>query len=64
MTAAAPDDTTALRGASRVLAHCARLERAGDDRPSARARLESEVGFELARLLVDALASGPRRALV
>ena len=64
MTAAAPDDATAVRGTSRLLAQCARLAQAGHDRPSARTRLESEVGLELARLLVGALASGPRRALV
>jgi hypothetical protein len=64
MNAAAPDDATDLRGVSRLLAHCARVPRAGHDRPSARTRLEGEVGLELARLLIDALVSGPRRALV
>ncbi len=64
MNAALSDDAIARRGASRLLAHCARLAGAVDDRPSARTRLEGELGLELARLLVDALASGPRRALV
>jgi hypothetical protein len=64
MNARASNDVGAVRGASRLLAHCARLSRSGDDRPSARARVEAELGLELARLLVDALASGPRRVLV
>jgi hypothetical protein len=63
MNAALSDDAIARRGASRLLAHCARLAGAVDG-PSARTRLEGELGLELARLLVDALASGPRRALV
>ncbi|HYY74896.1 MAG TPA: hypothetical protein VE644_01080 [Gaiellaceae bacterium] len=46
------------RGASRLLGDCAALERlAASDRPSARARLESELGHELAALLVGALAA-------
>jgi hypothetical protein len=64
MNAAAPNDAIARRGVSRLLTHCTRLADAADDRPSARSRLEGELGLELARLLVDALASGPRRALV
>jgi len=43
------------RGASLLLAHCAAL---ADERESAYARLEHELGGELARLLVFAL-SGP-----
>ena len=63
MNAAVSNDAIARRGASRLLTHCAWLADA-DDRPSARTRLEGELGLELARLLVDALASGPRRPLV
>ncbi|HEV3408426.1 MAG TPA: hypothetical protein VG079_07060 [Gaiellaceae bacterium] len=64
MNAAVSNDASARRGASRLLTHCARLAGGADDRPNARTRLEGELGLELARLLVDALASGPRRALV
>jgi hypothetical protein len=63
MTAAAPEHASPLRGVSRLLADCARFGGAGRDRPSARARLEGEVGLELARLLVDGLASHRRRPL-
>jgi hypothetical protein len=45
------------RGAPRLLEHCAVLERVtGGERPSARARLERELGCDLAELLVGALA--------
>ena len=64
MNPAASNDAIARRGVSRLLTHCTRLADAAHDRPSARTRLEGELGLELARLLVDALASGPRRALV
>jgi hypothetical protein len=64
VNAAPPDETTVLRGAARLLAHCATLARPDRERPTARARLESEVGPTLARLLVDGLASRSRRALV
>ncbi len=64
MNSALSNDGIARRGATRLLAHCARLAGGADDRPSARTRLEGELGLELARLLVDGLASGPRRALV
>ena len=60
MPAAAPEHATPVRGASRLLADCARLGRPGQDRPSARARLEGELGPELARLLVGGLAAGGR----
>jgi hypothetical protein len=44
------------RGAPRLLDDCAALERlAAAERPSARARLETELGHELAALLVGAL---------
>lgn len=57
------------RGAPRLLHLCAALERASaGERPSARARLESEVGIELAELLLGALVAHgrgrPRLALV
>jgi hypothetical protein len=49
------------RGAPRLLEHCAALERVTSaERPSARARLELELGGALAELLVGALA-GPDR---
>jgi len=49
------------RGAPRLLEHCAALERVtSDERPSARARLELELGGDLAELLVGALV-GPGR---
>jgi hypothetical protein len=44
------------RGAPRLLDDCAAFERlAARQRPSARARLESELGHELAALLLGAL---------
>lgn len=53
------------RGAPRLLEHCAALDRVtGSERPSARARLELELGGDLAELLVGALAApGPARPL-
>jgi hypothetical protein len=49
------------RGAPRLLEHCAALARVtGGERPSARARLELELGGDLADLLIGALA-GPGR---
>jgi hypothetical protein len=53
------------RGAPRLLEHCAALERVtSGEGPSARARLELELGDDLAELLVGALAgSGSRRPL-
>jgi len=49
------------RGAPRLLQHCAAFARiTGAEGPSARARLELELGCELADLLVGALASGCR----
>jgi hypothetical protein len=49
------------RGAPRLLEHCAALERVtGGEGPSARARLELELGDDLANLLIGALA-GPGR---
>jgi hypothetical protein len=50
------------RGAPRLLEHCAALERVtGGEGPSARARLELELGGDLAELLVGALAAPGRR---
>jgi hypothetical protein len=60
MAAAAPEHAIPLRGAARLLADCARLAPAGHDRPSARARLDGELGPELARLLVGGLAPSGR----
>jgi hypothetical protein len=49
------------RGAPRLLEHCAVLERVtSGERPSARARLDLELGGDLAELLVGALASPGR----
>ncbi len=44
------------RGAPRLLADFAALDRFTSDRPTARARLELELGGELTDLLVEALA--------
>ena len=50
------------RGAPRLLDDCAALERlAATERPSARARLEGELGHELAALLVGALTAVAER---
>ena len=50
------------RGAPRLLDDCAALARlAAGEGPSARARLESELGLELAALLLGALASAADR---
>jgi hypothetical protein len=49
------------RGAPRLLHLCAALERiAASEGPSARARLETELGSELADLLLGALAAEHR----
>jgi hypothetical protein len=49
------------RGAPRLLEHCAALDRmTGGERPSARARLELELGGDLAELLIVALARPDR----
>jgi hypothetical protein len=59
---AAPGHDLQGRGAPRLLRHFTVLERlTSTDGPSGRARLESELGCELAELLVGALAR-PRRA--
>jgi hypothetical protein len=61
MDAASPQQVGG-QGAPRLLRHCDALARVtSSERPSARDRLELELGCELARLLVDAL-SGDRRA--
>ena len=59
------DDCAALeRLAPRLLDDCAALERlAASEGPSARARLERELGHELAALLLGALAADRRTAL-
>jgi hypothetical protein len=59
---AAPAHDLQGRGALRLLRHFAVLEHlTSPDGPSGRARLESELGCDLAELLVGALAR-PRRA--
>ena len=59
---AAPIQHLHGRGAPRLLEHCAALQRVtSGERPSARARLELELGGELTELLVGALA-GPGRS--
>jgi hypothetical protein len=45
------------RGNALLLEHCAVLDLPGDARPPAFVRLEHELGGELARLLVGALAA-------
>lgn len=52
---AAPGQQVQGRGAPRLLAHFAALDRVTNDWPSARARLELELGGELTDLLVGAL---------
>jgi hypothetical protein len=54
------------RGADRLLAHCAVVERLETGRRPAYARLEDALGGDLARLLVGALAAqrGVSRDLV
>jgi hypothetical protein len=59
---AASSQQVGARGAPRLLHVCAALERSSvGARPSARARLESEVGSDLAELLLGALVTGRRR---
>ena len=49
-------ESTGAPGTARLLEHCAGLARAPESRrASARTRLESELGDDLADLLVDAL---------
>lgn len=53
-----------LRGAPRLLEHCAAFARlTAGETSTAQARLEHELGGELAALLVGALAGGTRRPL-
>jgi hypothetical protein len=61
------DRTTGTGGASRIVEHCIVLGRvtAGEARATALARLEGELGNELARRLVGALCGrGRGRALL
>ena len=48
------------RGNERILAHCSALDGAQRDVAPARMRLEHVLGYDLARLLVGALARGHR----
>jgi hypothetical protein len=57
MNAAPPQHT---RGLSLILEHCARLNSSERGRPSALFRLEQQVGDDLARLLMSALAGDHR----
>ena len=57
---AATEHSEAGRGAARLLAHCAAVERLSTGRRPAYARLEDAVGGDLARLLVGALAAAHR----
>jgi hypothetical protein len=60
MDAASPLSGGLARGGPRLLEHCAVLDRmTGEHALDARARVEHELGGELARLLLRALA--PRR---
>ena len=59
----APDPQAGGRGPRLLLDHCAALTRLEESRPPAFARLEQELGPELARMLVGALA-GRRRERV
>jgi len=45
------------RGSELLLEHCSALTRESDSRPPAFLRLEAELGGDLARLLVGALAT-------
>ncbi|HXV35008.1 MAG TPA: hypothetical protein VD769_13450 [Gaiellaceae bacterium] len=59
---AAPAQDRHGRGAPRLLRHFAALDRlTRDEGPTGRARLELELGGDLAHLLVDALARPARR---
>jgi hypothetical protein len=59
MDAASSFPLHAARGAPRLLAHCAALGRGMDlERGSAWARLERELGRDLAQLLLVALLAG------
>jgi len=66
MEIAAPGPTGDARGAPRLLAHCAVVERlVRAEGGTARARLEQELGGDLAGLLCRALVQRqPTRALI
>ncbi len=53
---AASEARTGGRGADLLLHHCSTITR-DDERPTPRERLESLLGFELAKMLVGALAN-------
>ncbi len=55
ITAAPP---TGRRGHALLLAHCSAVSRLEEARPGAFERLEQQVGGDLARLLLNALAPG------
>jgi hypothetical protein len=65
MSAAHDSRARATGGTSRLLDHCEAIGRVTNDGPaSARARLENELGSELARRLVGALARRGGRVLL
>jgi hypothetical protein len=65
MSAAHDSPARATGGTSRLLDHCEAIGRVTNAGPaSARARLENELGLELARRLVGALARRGGRVLL
>jgi hypothetical protein len=65
MDAATPQTARSSRGAPRLPEHRATLEPTTElERGSARTRLETELGGELARLLLGALASRRRAGFI
>jgi hypothetical protein len=65
MDAAGRSSVGGQRGAPRLLEHCEAFERMlGDNASSARVRVETMLGEELAGLLYRALLPGPRPAFV
>jgi hypothetical protein len=54
------EPTNPERGPGLLLEHCAALERLGHTRPPARDRLSRVLGYELAGLLLRALAGNHR----
>jgi hypothetical protein len=61
MEAALPEHPQLRSGTSRILAHCAGVARiTGDERASARARIESAIGDDLTRRLFGVLVADDR----
>ena len=57
---AAWESTASVRGSTRLLEDCAALQLLDETRPSARDRLQRAIGYELAGLLLRALARDHR----